>query len=486
MSSVWFQALTDLIQARTGLSLREHDGQRLQDAIRALLAQRGDGQLQDFVRALERRDIGTDPEWHKLLELLTVGETYFFRDEGQMALLREQILPELIRQRSEQRCLRIWSAACAGGEEAYSLAILVHQLLNARGDAPAWDVRILGTDIHQSVLKKARAGRYSAWSFRRVAEQLRQAYFSPHGEEWKIHSRIAALVNFQYGNLVEDDFPSVALPAQHFDLIVCRNVFIYFDADTVTRISEKMAACLRPSGYLMTGHGELGIKPSAALGVKTLGDLVLYQNQLAIPTQGLSTQTRVLPGLWTAPTAETSNANKHSHKGPRLGQGPASASATRSAKQSATPSIPAPRLATGAPGDGVLDFPDLLERARSLADQGQYAEASALCQKAITINLDSVHPHLILAQIAQVQGAVQKSKEALKRALYLDADCLTAYVELVNIYLQEGNRRMARKMIDSAVTLLRRLPARAPLVLYHPTTSTDVLTYLEQHRDLMT
>ena len=485
MSSVWLQALTDLIQARTGLSLREHDGRRLQDAVRALLAQRGGGQMQDYVQALERRDIGTDPEWHKLLELLTVGETYFFRDEGQMALLREQILPELIRQRDEQRCLRIWSAACAGGEEAYSLAILVHQLLETRGDAAAWDVRILGTDIHQSALKKARAGRYGAWSFRRVAEPLRQGYFSSQGEEWKIHPRIAALVDFQYGNLVEDNFPSMTLPAQHFDLIVCRNVFIYFDATTVARISEKLAACLRPSGYLMTGHGELGITPSAALAVKPLGDCVLYQNQLAKPTQGLRTQTRVLPGLWTAPwsapAAPGSGAKQHADIGLRLGQCAAPASAARSA----TPSMSAPRVAMPAPVDGALDFPALLDQARSLADQGKYAEASALCQKAATMNLDSAHPHLILAQIAQIQGAAQKSKEALKRAIYLDTDCLTAYVELANIYLQEGNRRMARKMLDTSVALMRRLPAQAPVVLYHPTTSTDVLTYLEQHRDLM-
>ncbi|MFA6311055.1 MAG: protein-glutamate O-methyltransferase CheR [Sterolibacterium sp.] len=180
------------------------------------------------------------------------GETYFFRDHGQFDLLRLRLLPALIESRRRARTLRLWSAGCASGEEAYSLAMLVDMLLPERD---GWSILILGSDIDETALAKARRGRYGQWSFRMTPPMLRQRYFRRTGDEWALDERIRCMVTFHVVDLIGEPFPGGEL--QDMDLILCRNVFIYFGAEVVSTVARKLARALSKGGYLMSGHTEL-------------------------------------------------------------------------------------------------------------------------------------------------------------------------------------------------------------------------------------
>ena len=184
------QKFIELIGVNTGLHIRAQDMEGLRSKIymrmRAL-------KLSDPQRYYELLEAGTDwqtnsnvlqseSEWKDLTLLLTTGESYFFRDRGQMKLLETQILPELIDKQKNSRSLRIWSAGCSTGEEPYSLAIMLQKLIPNWCD---WKIFILGTDINQSNLEKAKRGIYSDWSFRLVDPEVRDLYFQPHRNGWK-------------------------------------------------------------------------------------------------------------------------------------------------------------------------------------------------------------------------------------------------------------------------------------------------------------
>ncbi|TAN58870.1 MAG: chemotaxis protein CheR, partial [Rhodospirillales bacterium] len=176
------------------------------------------------------------------------GETYFFRDQGQIDLLRLRLLPELIRRRQDTKQLSLWSAGCASGEEAYSLAMLVDMLLPERD---GWDIKILGNDIDQTALAKARRGLYGQWSFRMVPPALHQRYFQQRGDRWVLDERIRRMVSFRALDLIEGPYPGGDL--RDMDLILCRNVFIYFNPGAVKGVADKLSATLSEGGYLLTG-----------------------------------------------------------------------------------------------------------------------------------------------------------------------------------------------------------------------------------------
>lgn len=163
-----------LVSAQTGL----HIAGQHREALRTLLASRLQAHKwlspEQYLQRLATETPEATLEWNELIMRLTTGESYFFRDAGQFALLRNAIVPELIERRRAQRSLRIWSAGCSTGEEAYSLAILVHELLPHR---EGWQLVILGSDLNRDAIEKARSGIYGAWSFRMVYPELQRRYF---------------------------------------------------------------------------------------------------------------------------------------------------------------------------------------------------------------------------------------------------------------------------------------------------------------------
>ncbi|MBC9210102.1 protein-glutamate methyltransferase, partial [Roseomonas aerophila] len=195
-----------------------------------------------------------EAEWTALEAEITIGETFFFRYAEQFAALRQTILPQLLERNRATRRLRIWSAGCANGSEPYSLAILLHELL---GDAlPDWRITILGTDLNEASLAAAREAVFSPWSLRSLPAELRERDFTAEGRGWRLRPRHRAMVRFQRHNLLDLLEPGAALEMNEFDLILCRNVLIYFHPETVPQLVRALAERLVPGGWLLLGHAE--------------------------------------------------------------------------------------------------------------------------------------------------------------------------------------------------------------------------------------
>jgi chemotaxis protein methyltransferase CheR len=185
----------------------------------------------------------------ELVEAMTINETYFFRDEAPFEVLRQKVLQELVQKRADVRVLNIWSAACSSGQEPYSVALLLHHYFP---DLAGWDVRLLASDLSAAMLERARRGFYSELEVSRgLPPELLEASFERQGDGWQIRDEIRRRVEFRRINLsgVWPELPPL-------DLILLRNVLIYFDAPTRQQILDRVYRALQPDGYLLLGGAE--------------------------------------------------------------------------------------------------------------------------------------------------------------------------------------------------------------------------------------
>lgn len=366
------------------------------------------------------------------------GETYFFRDRGQFDLLRLRLLPELIERQRGTKTLRLWSAGCASGEEAYSLAILVDMLLPARD---GWEVVIVGSDIDPSALAKARRGHYGEWSFRMVPATLRQRYFQRLGGEWALNDSIRRMVTFTTVDLLGDPFPQGELQAM--DLILCRNVLIYFGADAVAAIANKLAVTLQAGGYLMTGHTELmGIR-LPALQSRLFADGVVYQRR--VPE----------PAAVTTPARAASSPAR------------------------AAPAPDKPRPMTPQPAASAPTPEQLLAQAHAFADRGEYAAAEQRCRSALAAAPLAAEGHFLLAQLAQLKGNFTQAAQLLDKTLYLDPGHLPAYLELAALCERTENLPRVRSLRRAALEIVRALPGDTVIEPYE-TTAAEMAQWLSE------
>lgn len=263
-----------LISARIGWRIREEDMEKLGTTLFERMRCLKLSDPKAYFQFLEFETLKSLHEWETFMPCIANGETYFFRDKGQWAILEEEIFPELIERRAAQRCLRIWSAGCATGEEAYSLAMTVDALLPSERN---WEVCILGTDINRRAIEHAKYGSYRQWSFRMVKSDVQQRYFVKQGETWNLKDHIRPMVTFHLGNLMRDAFPSQTSGLYKMDLILCRNVFLYFEPDAIAHVTKKMTDVLTCGGYLMTGHNELRPETLERLKVRVFPTGIIYQ-----------------------------------------------------------------------------------------------------------------------------------------------------------------------------------------------------------------
>lgn len=268
------QAFIRLITKHTGLEIRERDKATLSEKIVLRMKAIRIKIPELYYQFLENSTPESHEEWQKLVILLTNIESYFFRDKELFALLRHHLLPELIERKRTNKTIRICSAGCSSGEEPYSLAILLKELIP---DIDQWNVMILGIDINTVALQKAQSGIYTPWSFRQVEEEIKQRYFKQINNQYHLVPVIKQMVNFQPINLVKDSYPRFNSELREIDLILCRNVFIYFESSAITRVIEKFYHLLQPLGYLITGHAELYSQNLSQFQTKVFPEALVYQ-----------------------------------------------------------------------------------------------------------------------------------------------------------------------------------------------------------------
>lgn len=224
----------------------------------------------EFIRSM-RENQGPVRLHDAAIDALTTNETLFFRDHHPFDALRQTVLPELIAARAKFRKLRIWSAACSTGQEPYSIAMLIADKFP---ELEAWDVRIVATDLSDTVLEQARAGTFSKFEINRgLPAPMLVKFFRQVDQRWVIHGEMRKKIEFRKLNLVED-WP--VLP--RFDLVFLRNVMIYFDLKTKRQILSNIRRVLAPDGYLALGSSETPLTITSDLKSVPMGRTAFYQH----------------------------------------------------------------------------------------------------------------------------------------------------------------------------------------------------------------
>ena len=214
-----------------------------------------------------------DEELASIIDIITVNETYFFREQNQLKTLSEEILPEIRETNKGKKRLRIWSAGCSTGEEPYTVAMLVLE----KGHFKNWNVEIFGSDINQRVLQVARSGTYRKNSFRTTDPYFLRRYFKEENGLSRISDSVKQYVNFTHLNLLD---PFKVKLVGTMDIVLCRNVLIYFDHSSRKKVIEMFYERLADGGYLLLGHAESLINLSTAFTLRHFKYDMVYQKPL--------------------------------------------------------------------------------------------------------------------------------------------------------------------------------------------------------------
>lgn len=242
-----FAKIRDILLQGRGFDLEVYKDRCIKRRIASRIRSRGCETAESYISLL----IDNDVEQEELLEALTIHVSQFFRNPTTFFVLEEKILPELLRKRRGESDVRVWSVGCAGGEEPYSIALLCDELCG-----PHDQVSILGTDVSADVLKKARVGLYDAHRLAEVPEPVLAKYFSLEGVRYQLQGRIRSKVRFFKHDILQDR------PFHRVDLILCRNMLIYFSRQEQERILRTLASALVPGGLLVLGRAETMISDS--------------------------------------------------------------------------------------------------------------------------------------------------------------------------------------------------------------------------------
>jgi chemotaxis protein methyltransferase CheR len=263
-----FRLLRDLIYEYCGIFFADDNAyivhRRLLPRLEALALV----DFAEYYRFLRSCDpVARKHELEEIVDRVTTNETYFFRESYQLDAFRDEILPALYAQRPRGRRLSVWSAGCASGEEAYTIAILIQET----GLFSDWDVRVFGNDISRRCLQTARKGQYGRNSFRATDDKLLRRYFREVDGKQQVRDEVRALVSFGQINLVDESMMGLV---GDVDVVFCRNVLIYFDQASRKRVIATFYDKLVKGGYLLLGHSE------SLINLTTAFDLVHLKNDM--------------------------------------------------------------------------------------------------------------------------------------------------------------------------------------------------------------
>ncbi len=423
--------LVDLIQSRTGLVLNPHQIDELKRRVTHAMADHNLPELKQFLAVFPF----THPLWQDFIQNLTIGETYFYRNSSHFNALRNEILTPLIAQRRKNgfRQLRIWSAGCATGEEPYSLAILLHELIP---DIDHWSITLLASDINSGFLDYARDGLYGKRSFRgETPDWIQARWFRLESGKYRVDPRIRKMVMFRMLNLVSDEFPTTESYTTNMDLILCRNVTIYFDADTTRKVMGKFHRVLNTDGWLVVGHSEPNSELYREFKARNLQNTVVYQKPEA-PS--------------TAPLVKSAPTNKKKPSTPKA----VPASRPSAIKPKLQPVVKTPPVHVPVREEEM----DQWEAARRAADRERWDEALRLLQQVEEKDVLQPHVHYLRGIIHSQIGNVDSAVMALRQAIYCDSNFALAHFSLGELYFKQRFYKEAARHFKQAKRTIAGLP----------------------------
>jgi chemotaxis protein methyltransferase CheR len=369
------------------------------------LKERGFQSPQEYYHFIKYHPEGGS-ELRELIDLITVKETHFFRNKAQFNLLMESVLPEMIRrkERSREKEIRCWSAGCATGDEAYSLAIVLRESLPSPSQ---WRLSILGTDINRKGLAVARRGVYEEKHLAFLPPAYLKKYFKSEESGFSLNPEIKEMVQFEAHNLSKDPFTDERM--QNLDLLFCRNVLIYLDERSARRILEGFYHCLVPEGYLFLGHAE-----------------ILWQMDHQF-------ETLVFPQTFIY----------------------------RKRVPSKAPEDLSPKTGEASEGKALCPPPGIrstLSIASQLANEGHYQEAADLLKRIVEEDPTAAEAHHLLGILFLSSNRLDEAEGQFQKVVYLSPHAPIAYFHLGMLYLRKGRRREASRMLRNALRLLEKRP----------------------------
>ncbi|HEX2779699.1 MAG TPA: protein-glutamate O-methyltransferase CheR [Gemmatimonadaceae bacterium] len=262
-----FTLLRDLIAARIGIYYGDDKRDLLADKLSDLVAAHGMTSFLDYFYLL-RYDADAERHWSELMDRLAVPETFFWRQPEQILALANVVAPKHFEEHPHET-LRIWSAACCTGEEPLSIAIALAEagLLDRR------PIEIVASDGSEAMLERARRGIYFERAFRNLPPRLRERYFTPEGQGWRVERRLHDRIRWTTANLVD---PEEVRPLADAHVIFCRNVFIYFADATITDVVKVFAEAIRDEGFLFLGAPESLTRLPTEFELTEVGDAFVY------------------------------------------------------------------------------------------------------------------------------------------------------------------------------------------------------------------
>lgn len=408
------------IELKYGLYFSES---RLKDLKRCLIsaANLKDIDLNSYIELFLEKSLSIEDS-NKLVNFLTIGETYFFRDKKLFNVLRANIIPNIIKSKMHNKTITFWSSGCSTGEEAYSIAILLKELLI---DFNEWNIKIIATDINSNSLMKARKAIYGEWSFRETDIGFKSKYFDMiESNHYKLKDEIKKIVTFSYLNLADEIYSVDSKLIQDVDIIFCRNVLMYFSEAQARKIVNRYYKILNNKGHFIVAPSESLILNKTAFISENINNIFLYSKDCEHKSNNLSFN--VIKHKENIDVVKNAIHYKQIEK------------ASLEIRESV-----------------VTDYKvDYEKQCREKANSGNLDEALAICKKAIEQNkVNPIYYHL-LASIEQELGNIKGAVDALKKAIYLDSNFIMAYFDLGNLLLKLEKNKEALKNFNNVNMLL--------------------------------
>lgn len=461
------------IVSRLGFQMHPHNEGQVAEAMRHALARTGCRSIKEY---LERcRDAAfAQGELREVAMELTVPETYFFRHSEQFQAFLQVAVPDRVKARGAVHALRVLSAGCSSGEEAYSLAAALFDVPALQG----WDLGVWGVDVNPRLLDKARLGRYLPWSLRGVSEAARRRHFRAEGETYHLNDKLRSAVRFEARNLLDDD-PQF-WQADFFDAIFCRNVMIYFSPAAMRDLVGRLTRSLAPGGFLFLGPSETLRGLTDAFHLRHTHEAFYYQRRMAHEPAPLAAWGATAPspmeaappeadkGTWISAIAGASGRiaaladQAHRPPGPR---GPAVAPAgTAFPAEQDLGEVrgflrqerfdDALKAISALPQGAAADSDAMLLQAVVRANTGDLSGAEQVCGQLLA--RDEMRPgaHYLMAVCQERRGDRLSAAEHDQAAIYLEPAFAMPHLHLGLLAKRLGDAATARRELEEARALL--------------------------------
>ena len=361
------------------------------------------------------------PQYDLLAAQFTIGETYFFRDQGSFNALKNHILPSLIDAgRKKGNNLRIWSIPCSTGEEPYSIAILVSMLIP---DLDQWNISIFASDVNILAINRMKKGIYTDWSFREIPPNIQETYFNKIGNnKYALKSSIKKMVTPLLFNLATENYPSLLNGTTAMDLILCKNLLMYFIPDQRNTIIQKLYDTLNVGGYLVVSASEYSLVQLKDFKMINLPSSVFFKKEVCDFNFNVMPEQIIFPMEEDPPMLDFETKSE--------------------------------------PKKAIFDFEQVEEQFHHLANQGNIKDALQLIEQSLLNEKCNADLHYFKGLLLQEMGNLDEAIKEFTTTLYLKPEYVLAHFVLGNIAQRMGDGKVAKQHYANVLKLIDKLDSK--------------------------